>query len=80
MVVLGTASRYTLPVEVATGEGSFVADVGSIRVAAVAVVPLIVLIVLFQRSFPDGTRAGALTGYSDSRSQPRDRGVPRSSP
>lgn len=63
LIVLTQASKYTLPVGVASLQGEFSTDYGIIFAgAALAALPMIVFFLLFQRYFLEGVRMGALKG------------------
>ncbi len=59
LVVLPTAAMRTLPVGLATIRGQFVVDYGMVMAGSVlAVLPMVVLYLMFQRYFVEGLRAG----------------------
>ena len=63
LIVLNSSSAYTLPVGVASLQGEFGTDFGIIFAgAALAALPMIIFFMLFQRSFLQGVRMGALKG------------------
>jgi multiple sugar transport system permease protein len=61
LVVLRTASMYTLPVGIASLAGQFQVDYGLVMAASVlTVLPMLLLYVLFQSYFVEGVRLGAV--------------------
>ncbi len=63
LIVLNNSSYYTLPVGVASLQGEFGTDFGLIFAgAALAALPMIIFFMIFQRSFLQGVRMGALKG------------------
>jgi multiple sugar transport system permease protein len=61
LVVLRTATMYTLPVGIASLAGQFQVDYGLVMAASVlTVLPMLALYVLFQSYFVEGVRLGAV--------------------
>ena len=63
LITLTKSSNYTLPVGVASLQTEFQTDYGIIFAgAALAALPIIIFFLLFQRSFLEGVRMGAVKG------------------
>ncbi|MCL4425604.1 MAG: carbohydrate ABC transporter permease [Firmicutes bacterium] len=63
LIVLRSGDKYTLPVGIATIQGEFSQDWGVIMAGgAIAVIPMTIFFLLFQRYFLEGVRTGALKG------------------
>ena len=63
MLILTDPEQQTLPVGIALFQGEFIMPWGEIAAASViATLPLIILVLLFQRGIINGLSAGAVKG------------------